>query len=241
MKLALFAALAAIVFAGPAAAAPPAKALPKAAAKPAVAVARDWTTVATATPQGNVILGNPQARVKVIEYLSFTCPHCAAFSIESNAVLKGEMIRSGSTSIEYRPIGRDLIDLGATLLVRCAGPRGFVGGAEEIFARQDDWLPIASGFMERDAKRFVLDTPLNQIRAGAQTAGLIDLMRARGLSDARIDACFADKAALNQMLANGEAARKVIKGTPSFVINGQKTDAFAWAKVEPLLRAAGAR
>ncbi|OYW22099.1 MULTISPECIES: thioredoxin domain-containing protein [unclassified Sphingomonas] len=219
-----------------------AQALP--AKKPVVAsapVVRDWTTTVTTTPAGNVILGNPQAKVKVIEYLSFTCSHCAAFSVESAAVLKGQLIKSGSTSIEYRPIARDLLDLGATLLVRCAGGRGFVGGAEEIFARQGEWLPIGIGFMERDAKRFALDTPLEQVRAAAQASGLIDLMRGRGLADARINACFADKTILPKMLANGEAARKVIKGTPSIVINGVPTDEFVWEKVEPLLRAKGAR
>lgn len=212
--------------------------------KPAAASApvnNDWTTVATTTPAGNLILGNPKARVKVIEYLSFTCSHCAAFSMESAAVLKGQFIKSGSTSIEYRPIARDMLDLGATLLVRCAGAKGFAGGAEEIFARQNEWLSLGIGFMERDAKRFALDTPLEQVRAAAQASGLIDLMRGRGLADARINACFADKTILAKMLANGEAARKVIKGTPSIVINGVPTDEFVWEKVEPLLRAKGAR
>ncbi len=209
--------------------------------KPATAAARDWTTTATTTPAGNVILGNPQARVKVIEYLSFTCSHCAEFSVESSAVLKGEFIRSGSTSIEYRPISRDLLDLGATLLVRCAGGRGFVKGADEILARQSEWLPLGAGFMERDAKRFALASPLEQVRAGAQASGLIDLMRAQGLPDARIEACFADKTIIGKMIANGQAASKVIKGTPSFVINGVPSNEFTWEKVEPLLRAKGAR
>lgn len=212
----------------------------KPAAKKAAA-ARDWTITTTTTPAGNVILGNPLARVKVIEYLSFTCSHCAEFSAASSAVLKGQFIRSGSTSIEYRPIARDLLDLGATLLVRCAGGRGFVEGAEEIFARQGEWLSIGIGFMERDAKRFALDTPLEQVRAGAQASGLIDLMRGRGLSPARIDACFADRTIIDKMLANGQAASKVIKGTPSIVINGVPTAEFTWEKVEPLLRAKGAR
>lgn len=205
------------------------------------AATRDWTRVATTTAAGDVILGNPQARVKVIEYLSFTCSHCAEFSIESAAELKGQLIRSGSTSIEYRPIGRDLIDLGATLLVRCAGGLAFAGAAEEIFERQREWLPLAMGYLERDAKRFALSTPLEQVRAGAQVSGLVDLMRARGLSSQRIDACFADEATLDKILANGQAAQAVIKGTPSIVINGKPVDAFTWNTVEPLLRAAGAR
>ena len=247
-RLMIVAGIALFGLAGSALASPPAKPAAKVTLKPgakpaakSVAVARDWTTTVATTAAGNVILGNPQARVKVIEYLSFTCSHCAEFSAASAPVLKGQFIRSGSTSIEYRPISRDLLDLGATLLVRCAGGRGFVEGAEEIFARQSEWLGLGIGFMERDAKRFQLDTPLEQVRAGAQASGLIDLMRARGLTTARINACFADQTILAKMLANGEAASKVIKGTPSIVINGVPTDEFVWEKVEPLLRAKGAR
>lgn len=208
-------------------------------ARPAAAT-RDWSTAFAPTPQGYVIQGNPRAAVKIIEYLSFTCSHCAEFSIESQKVLKGQFIRSGSVSIEYRPIGRDLLDLGATILARCAGTAGFAGSAEEIFSRQNEWLSIGIGFMERDAKRFALDTPLGQIRAGAQSSGLVDLMRARGLTSERINACFADEKGLDQIIALGNAARKVIKGTPSFVINGTPTDIFTWDKLEPLLRAKGA-
>lgn len=232
--------IAAIIFAGAANALPPTKSSAKPAVK-APGVLRDWTKVATDTPAGNVVLGNPRARVKVIEYLSFTCSHCAAFSVESGPVLKEQFIRSGSLSIEYRPIGRDFPDLGATILARCAGGLGFANAADEIFARQSEWLSLAMGFMERDAKRFVLDTPLGQIRAGAQANGLIDLMLARGLSRERIDACFANEKLLASILANGEAARKVIKGTPAIVINGTMVKEFTWAGVEPLLRAGGAR
>ncbi|MBX9730054.1 MAG: DsbA family protein [Sphingomonas sp.] len=240
--------IAAIIFGTAAHAVPPTKSSAKPTVRAAAATAakvpdaqRDWTKVATNTPAGNVILGNPRARVKVIEYLSFTCSHCAAFSVESGPVLKEQFIRSGSVSIEYRPIGRDLPDLGATILARCAGGLGFANAAEEIFARQPEWLSLAMGFMERDAKRFVLDTPLGQIRAATQASGLIDLMLARGLSRERIDACFADKKLLGSILANGDAARKVITGTPAIVINGTMVKELTWAGVEPLLRAGGAR
>lgn len=202
---------------------------------------RDWTRVARQTPAGNFVIGNPNAAVKIVEYMSFTCPHCAHFAAESAAVLKGQMIRSGSASLELRPIVRDQIDLGATLLTRCAGPQGYAAAVERVLARQDDWLPLGANFVEREAKRFALAPPLEQVRAGAQSSGLIDLARANGLSDARIDACFADQAGLKQMLAVGEEARGRIVGTPTFYVNGAKADASAWAPLEPILRAMGAR
>ena len=204
-------------------------------------VPADWLKVAAITPLGTVRIGNPNAKVKLIEYLSFTCSHCAAFSMESADVLKGQMIRSGSTSLEFRPIGRDLIDIGATLLVKCAGPKDYAGAAEEIFANQASWLPRAIRFLQEDAHRFELEAPLEQIHAGAQASGLIDLMRARGLSDARINACFATPAGLNQVVQVSAIANKLIDGTPTFFINGVKVPESGWAWLEPVLRAKGAQ
>lgn len=214
-----------------------------AAAKPAgsAIAAQDWARVVRRTAAGNFVLGNPAARVKLVEYLSFTCPHCAAFSAESAATLKGQMVRSGKLSLELRPAVRDQIDLGAAILLRCVGPEHAFDFAEAVFAAQNDWLTIGYNFLEHDAARFSLAPPLEQIRAGVQASGLIDLARKHGASDARLDTCFADKAGLNQILLNAEAARKAINGTPNFYINDTKAQAGTWEALEPLLAASGAR
>src|SRR3546814_21057791 len=68
--------------------------------------AGDWTRTVTQTAAGSFVMGNPAAPVKLIEYLSYTCPHCAAFSAESAAVLRGRMVKSGKVSPELRKIGR---------------------------------------------------------------------------------------------------------------------------------------
>lgn len=204
-------------------------------------MAQDWTRVARRTAEGNFVLGNPAAPLKLVEYLSFTCPHCAAFSAESSATLKGQMVRSGKVSLELRPAVRDQIDLGATILLRCARADQAFGLAEAIFAAQNDWLSIGYYFLEHDAARFSLASPLEQVRAGAQASGLIDLALAHGVTAARIDACFADKAGFNQILVNADAAHKAISGTPNFYINGTKAPAGAWDGLEPLLVAGGAR
>ena len=79
----------------------------------------DWSTHVTQTPAGAYVIGNPAARVKLVEYVSYTCPHCAVFTTESAPVLKGQMVRSGSTSIEIRHFIRDRLDLAAALIARC--------------------------------------------------------------------------------------------------------------------------
>ena len=38
----------------------------------------DWTKTVTETPAGGYVMGNPEAPVKVVEYASLTCNHCAA-------------------------------------------------------------------------------------------------------------------------------------------------------------------
>src|SRR3546814_19557489 len=86
-------------------------------------------------------MGNPAAPVKLIEYLSYTCPHCAAFSAESAAVLRGRMVKSGKVSLELRNAVRDKLDLAAAALARCAGTQGFFAAYDALFARQRDWYP----------------------------------------------------------------------------------------------------
>src|SRR3546814_20886474 len=64
--------------------------------------AGDWTRTVTQTAAGSFVMGNPAAPVKLIEYLSYTCPHCAAFTAESADVLRGRMVKSGKVSLEMR-------------------------------------------------------------------------------------------------------------------------------------------
>ncbi len=237
MKAGLVATAALLTAAAPAAR--PGAAQAAAPARPPVA--GNWNSYVRVTPDGTYIVGNPAAPVKVVEHLSFTCPHCAAFAIESAGVFRGQMIKSGSVMVEYRPVVRDSADLAATLLLRCIGPQRFADASEAVFKRQQDWLPLAAGFLEHDASRFALDPPLEQLKITAQLSGLIDLFRGQGMTGADIDRCFTDAAALRQAVAVGEASKKVIKGTPAFFINGAEVSAFEWSQLEPQLRAKGAK
>ena len=83
----------------------------------AAAPATDWSQVARPTAKGAYVFRNPAAPIKLVEYGSYTCSHCADFARESGPVLKDRMIRSGSVSLEYRHLIRDPADLGAAILV----------------------------------------------------------------------------------------------------------------------------
>ncbi len=207
----------------------------------AAPAARDWSTTVSRTTAGAYVIGNPQAKVKLVEYLSYTCPHCADFSVESSSTLKGGLVRSGSTSVELRHAIRDEIDLAAAVVARCAGAKAFFGASEAIFAQQKDWYPRGLQFESANAQRMTYYSDAQKLRALADGAGLTDLARTRGLSDPALDACFADKADLERIALMADAAWAKISGTPTFELNGATVDHVNWALLEPKLRAAGAK
>ncbi|HEU0066458.1 MAG TPA: thioredoxin domain-containing protein [Sphingomonas sp.] len=201
----------------------------------AAAPVRDWTKTVSMAPTGAYVLGNPRAPVKLVEYASFTCSHCAAFSAESAGVLEGQMIRSGSTSLEFRHYVRDRLDLAAVMLARCTGPRGMFAATRAIFAAQSKWLNQA---IQHD-RTF---GPSATLKDAADDSGLSAIVRARGLSEAAIAACLKDDAAIARVTAMTAAAPAEIPGTPTFYINGKMVPRTAsWAGLEPALRAAGAK
>ena len=202
---------------------------------------RDWNAVALKTPAGAYVIGNPKARVKLVQYASYTCSHCAAFSTESEKVLRGQMIASGSTSLELRHFIRDKLDLAAAVLARCTGPRGFAGTSAAIFAAQPQWLQRGLEFQQANGARIGLYPTLAQLRANADGSGLTALVKARGLSEAAIGACFADQAEVDRIVALTSNAPPEIDSTPSFYVNGKRVPHAGWTQLEPALRAAGAR
>lgn len=202
---------------------------------------RDWTQLTTPTPAGAYVSGNPAARVKLVEYASYTCPHCAAFAAESAPVLKEQMIRSGSTSLEYRHLVRDGLDLAAVVLARCGGAGRFATTSSYIFQMQDQWLTRGIAYEQANGQRIAMYPRLGQLRALADGAGLTQLVEARGLTPAAVDRCFADAGAIDRVLRMTATAPASVTGTPTFFINGKPAPLVGWTGLQPLLRAAGAR
>lgn len=203
--------------------------------------ARDWRQAAVRTPTGAHLIGNPAARVKLIEYASYTCPHCGEFAAESGPVLKDRMIRDGSVSLEYRHLIRDALDLSAAILARCAGPRAFPATSEAIFAAQGQWLQRGFEFQQANGQRIAMYPRLGQLRALADGAGLTALVQARGLGAAATDACFADAGEVDRILKMTADTPAGVDSTPSFFVNGKLVPHVGWAGLLPKLQAAGAR
>ena len=207
-----------------------------AAAKPA---ARDWTQSVTMTPEGSYVLGNPLAKVRLVEYLSMTCNHCAHFTGESLKPLTDNYVRPGLVSIEVRHAIRDSLDVAATLLARCGGGKTFFGNVEALMAAQESWVRDAVAFQEAD-QGAAAKLPLNDaLAAFARGAGLDRIIATRGITPARATACLSNKPEQDRLVAMAREAwsTRQIPGTPAFLINGTLVGgASSWATLEPKLR-----
>lgn len=203
--------------------------------------ARDWRTNVVQSPAGAYVIGNPAAKVKLIEYLSYSCPHCAHFVAESKAPLHDDLVRRGIVLVEFRHAIRDPLDLSAALMARCAGGREFAGASQAIFAAQAEWYAKGAAWWQENAAKFEGKPETVGLKALATGSGLTQLMQGRGMTPARIDQCFATSTDLNKLTAMTKASWAAIKGTPSFTINGKAGGGNQWSTLEPELRAVGAR
>lgn len=216
---------------------------PRHASRPAAT--RDWTRSVTMTPEGGFRMGNPAARVKLVEYGSLACPHCRHFEETGFKPLVDGYVRTGRVSYEFRNMLLNGPDIAVSLITRCAGAANFFPMAEAVFTRQPQWQQkIQQGFDGlNDAQKSEFQTMSDdqRILRFSELGGLDQLGTGFGVSPARARQCLADKGALKRLLGMTEAANKAgITHTPTFLINGKVTDAATWEQLQPLLRKAGA-
>jgi protein-disulfide isomerase len=197
---------------------------------------RDWSQIAVRTPEGGVRIGNPAAPVKLIEYGSITCPHCAAFSAEGAAALRARYVRPGRVSWEYRPYLIFPTDPGIFLLLSCLPPSGVFPAVEQLYATQHTWVGRVQALSNAEFQQ------IQTLSSGAQAAalfhatGLDPFFRAQGLGPAQANACLANQAALRRLGAISQHANELgVQGTPTFFINGRSVGTLGWARLEPML------
>lgn len=202
----------------------------------------DWSKTVTRGANGAYVMGNPKAKVRVIEYLSYSCSHCAHFTAEASAPLKAKYVSRGNVAVEFRNAVRDRYDFAAALLARCGGGTKFFAQNDALFAGQDTLLQRAMSHEARStmAENASINDKLTDIAAGA---GLVEFMGARGVPAATVNACLTNAAEQKAVLGMTQEAWQVrkITGTPSFVINGVSTGPADWATLEPKIRAATLR
>jgi protein-disulfide isomerase len=203
-------------------------------------VKADWSHTFGVTPEGGFRMGNPKAKIAIVEYGSLTCPHCRHFAETGLKPLVDKYVRTGKASYEFRSFVLNGIDLAATLVARCNGPARFFPMAAKLYATQSDWIgKIQNLPKDEQDKLNALDNGALML-AIAKAGGLLPLAAARGIPTAKAQACLKDEGAATSLMKVRQSANGLgIEGTPTFFVNGKRVSAYDWPTLEPLLKEAG--
>lgn len=213
--------------------------------KPAATVpppaGKAWQDLVAKTPEGGYLMGNPNAPIKLVEYGSLSCPHCAKLAIDGFKPLAENYVNSGRVSLEFRSFAIHGIDLPLTLLAACGGPETFFGMVEQLYANQDAVLTRAQAG-DAQAQAAANLSPAQRMAGMANAYGLTEFFAQRGISADQAKTCLADTAGAEAIAKQAEAAGKAgIESTPTLLIDGDKLEAHTWAELEPELKQRGAR
>lgn len=200
----------------------------------------DWTQVVAKTPEGGFRMGNPDAPVKLVEYGSLSCPHCAEFEEQGAPQLRDKYVKSGQVSWEFRTYLLFGPDAGISALLHCQGESAFFPMVEQLYADQRNWGGRLQSLPPEQLQQIQNLPPREAAPAMLRASGVDEFFRQRGMPASRIQSCLADPAVLDQLAAITKRGNdEGVNGTPSFFINGKVVDrAASWAALEPELRAA---
>jgi protein-disulfide isomerase len=201
----------------------------------------DWSTIVTKTPEGGFLMGNPNAKVKLVEFGSMTCPHCAEFEEQGGKALVDNYVKKGLVSWEFRNFVRDPFDMTATLLARCGGEANFFGMTRTLFHDQKNWIGKVQSADQAQLQALQAMPPAQQFSTIADLAGLKTFAAQRGVPRAKAEQCLANEQEANQLVQmNSDAVSTYsIPGTPSFLINGALAEqASSWTALEPKIKEA---
>ncbi|WP_232491594.1 thioredoxin domain-containing protein [Novosphingobium kaempferiae] len=209
-------------------------AAPKSAPKKGLpATSSNWGANIGTTANGSHRIGNPEAPLKLVEYVSYTCPHCAHFVKESEPVLRLTMIPKGQISITVTNFLRNPLDLTVAMLTNCGDPKRFFVRHNAFFASQEKWLAKAQAANREQQERWYQGELPARMRAISSDLGFYDTVAAWGLSRSQADQCLADTAMLDKLRGQQTDIQALnLQGTPSFTLNGQLLDGHDWATVQ---------
>lgn len=199
----------------------------------------NWTNMVVRTDGGHRV-GNPEAKVSLIEFVSYTCPACANFSKNGDGALQIGYVASGRVNREIRHIIRDPVDLTAATLTHCGAPGKFVQNHAAFMARQDVWLPQVQNTTAAQRNRWQTGTDAARRRAIANDAGFYAIMERRGYRRTEIDRCLADDAGAKALAENSarNSEKYFVTSTPSFALNGVKlAGTHDWDELESQIKA----
>ncbi len=165
----------------------------------------------------DMTMGEPDAPIVVIEYASYTCPHCANFDTDVLPRLKADYIDTGKVLFIHREIYFDRYGLWAALLARCGDGTRYFGMNDMIYSTQRDWL--GSGEPQE---------VVNNLRKMGRLAGM---------EDEQITACLEDRETAEKLVATFQYYSELddITATPTFIINDVKYPNMSYADFREIL------
>lgn len=156
---------------------------------------------------GSVIIGNPDAKVELIEYASLTCGHCKDFHIDVLSSIKKDYIATGKVRFVFQefPTPPVEIALAGFAVARCSGESGYLGALDDFFANQDAIFEAG--------------------RAGTIGEALIAYGERNGVKEADFEDCVINqnyRRAVSASVSHGQG--QGINSTPSLLLNGEKLE-----------------
>ena len=182
------------------------------------ATAQETTGSSEAARVPDMVLGQADAPVTVIEYASFTCPHCANFHESVFDKLKANYIDTGKVRFIYREVYFDRYGLLAARVAREGGAERYFAISDILYETQADWL--APG----EDKGIVENLRKIGLKAGLDQARVDGAMTEFETCTADLDACMATDNLVGAMVATyqSNAQKDGVDSTPTFLINGEK-------------------
>ncbi|PSL21330.1 DsbA family protein [Shimia abyssi] len=164
-----------------------------------------------------MVMGAEDAPITMIEYASFTCPHCASFHENVFKDLKANYIDTGKVKFIFRDVYFDRFGLWAAMVARCGGQERFFGITDLLMESQSEWSRAGDPVAIADALR----------KTG----------RLAGLEDDQLQACLQNEDKAKALIAwyQENASADDISGTPTLIINGDKHSNMSYRELSKLL------
>lgn len=158
--------------------------------------------------KGDVVLGNKDAKVQIIEYASTSCGHCRTFHKTILPNIKKDFIDNGTVNMIYRDLPTPPAQLAAAgaALARCAGTDEYYKVLDDVFTSQGEIFDAAQS-------------------SGGALPAYVELGARHGMSEADVKACVTSTPVMDEIMRTSDLAREAgVSSTPTLFINGVKVE-----------------